>query len=228
MQRLRAVFADQLQIGFPHVGADEYDFGNYVLAHSGEESLEGFDGSLFAYPEKAGDAQIDLIDQGEVFVTFGVLDFVDSDGVNLAQHPVLQAPGDHVLYRVEDLVPGSAKRLGRFLPGQPARPAGQKEHIGFGESTFAIGPGNLFDDDRLAAAAIDAPHGVKQKNQKSPERNKLETPLGELIVSGGGQMAARTDGLGALARTHGDFNALVIGTEAGLLVNESRKAVAPI
>jgi len=33
--------------------------------HSGEESLEGFDGSLFAYPEKAGDAQIDLIDQGE-------------------------------------------------------------------------------------------------------------------------------------------------------------------
>jgi hypothetical protein len=84
------------------------------------------------------------------------------------------------------------------------------------------------DNDRLAAAAIDAPHGVKQKNQKSPERNKLETPLGELIVSGGGLMAARTDGLGAVARTHGDFNALVIGTEAGLLVNESRKAVAPI
>src|SRR3984893_18347517 len=121
MQRLRAVFADQLQIGFPHVGADEYDFGNYVLAHSGEESLEGFDGSLFAYPEKAGNAQIDLVDQSEVFVTFGVLDFVDSDGVNLAEPPVFQAPSDHVLNRVEELVPGSAKRLGRFLPGQSAR-----------------------------------------------------------------------------------------------------------
>src|SRR5712691_9943321 len=198
------------------------------LPNSGEESLEGFDGSLFAHPEKAGKAQIDLVDQGKVFVTFGVLDFVDSDGVNLAQHPVLQAPGDHVLHGVEDLVPGSAKRLGGFLPGQPARPAGQKQHVGFGESTFAIGPGDLLNDHRLAAAAIDAPHGVKQKNQKSPERNKLDTPLGELIVSGGGLMATRTDGLGALARTHGDFNALVIGTEAGLLVNESRKAVAPI
>ena len=32
MQRLGAVFMDQLQIGFPHVGTDEYDFGNYVLA----------------------------------------------------------------------------------------------------------------------------------------------------------------------------------------------------
>jgi hypothetical protein len=133
-----------------------------------------------------------------------------------------------MLHRVEDLVPRSAKRLSRFFPGQPARPAGQKQHVGFGESTFAIGPGNLLDDDRLAATAIDAPHAVKQKNHKSPERNKLETPLGELIVSGGGLMAARTDGLGALARTHGDFNALVIGTEAGLLVNESWKAVAPI
>src|ERR1700693_4949329 len=93
---------------------------------------------------------------------------------------------------------------------------------------FAISPRGLLDDDGLAAAAIDAPHGVKQKNQKSPERNKLETPFGELIVTGGGLMAARTDGLGALARTHGDFDALVIRTETGLLVNESRKAVAPI
>jgi hypothetical protein len=93
---------------------------------------------------------------------------------------------------------------------------------------LAVAPANFFDDDGAAAAAIDAPHGVKQKDQKSPERNKLETPFGELIVAGGGLMATRTDGLGALARTHGDFNALVIRTEAGLLVNESRKAMAPI
>jgi hypothetical protein len=53
MQRLGAVFADEFQVGFPHVRADEGDFGNYVLARSGEESLEGFDGSLFAYSEKA-------------------------------------------------------------------------------------------------------------------------------------------------------------------------------
>ena len=62
MQRLGAVFADEFQIGFPHVGADEGDFGNHVLAHGGEESLKGFDGSLFAYPENAGDTDIDLVD----------------------------------------------------------------------------------------------------------------------------------------------------------------------
>ena len=129
---------------------------------------------------------------------------------------------------VENLFPGSAERLGCFLPGKPARPAGQKQHVGFGQGALAVAPRNFLDDDRLAAAAIDAPHRVQQKNQKSPERNELETPLGELIVSGGGLMAARTNRRRTLARTHGDLNTLVIGTEAGLLVNESRKTVTAI
>jgi len=40
--------------------------------------------------------------------------------------------------------------------------------------------------------------------------------------------AARTNRLGALARTHGDLNALVIGTEAGVVVDKSAEAVASI
>jgi hypothetical protein len=88
-----------------------------------------------------------------------------------------------------------------------------------------IAPRNFFHHDRLATPAIDAPHRVKQKNQKSPERNELETALGELVVSGGRLMAARTNGGRPLARTHGDLNALVIGTETGLPVNESGKTV---
>jgi len=45
--------------------------------------VEGFDGPLLAHPEQAGDADVDLIDQGQVLVVFGVLDFIDADGVNL-------------------------------------------------------------------------------------------------------------------------------------------------
>src|SRR5436190_21584716 len=51
---------------------------------------------------------------------------------------------------------------------------------------------------------------------ETPERNELETPFGKLIVSGGGLMAAGTNRPGTLTRAHGDFNALVIGTEASL------------
>jgi hypothetical protein len=38
-----------------------------------------------AHPEQAREAEIDLIDQRQVFVAFGVLDFIDSDGTDLAE-----------------------------------------------------------------------------------------------------------------------------------------------
>ena len=59
-----------------------------------------------------------------------------------------------------------------------------------GQRTLSIAPRHFLDDDGLATAAIDAPHGVQQKNQESPERNELETALGELIVTGRRLMAA--------------------------------------
>ena len=99
------LFADDLQIRLPHVGADEDDLGNDLLAHSGEESLEGFDGSFLADPEQAGDAEIDLVNQRQILVAFGVLDFVHADGVDLAEKPVFQPAGDDVLDGVEDLFP---------------------------------------------------------------------------------------------------------------------------
>ena len=118
--------------------------------------------------------------------------------------------------------------FGRFLPREPTRPAGQKQHIGVGQGTLAIAPGHFLDDDSLTTAAIDATHGIKQKNQKASKGNELETALGELIVPGGRLMAARTNRRRTFARTHGNLNALVIGTEAGLLVNETGKAMTAV
>jgi hypothetical protein len=60
--------------------------------------------------------RIDLVDQGEVFVPFGILNFIDADSVDLAGRSVFQTPGDDMFDRVEDLVPGSAKGLRRLFP----------------------------------------------------------------------------------------------------------------
>src|SRR5216683_2151636 len=89
---------------------------------------------------------------------------------------------------------------------QSARPAGQKQHVRSGQGTLAVAPRNFLDEDRLAAAAINAPHGVEQKNQKSPERNELESPFGELIVTRRRLMATRTDRRRTLTRPYGDLN----------------------
>jgi hypothetical protein len=118
--------------------------------------------------------------------------------------------------------------FGRLLPRQAARPAGQEQHIGSGQGALAIAPGNFLNNDSLAAAAIDAAHGVEQKDEKSPERDELETALGKPIVAGGGLMAAGADSDRTPARPDRDLNGLVVGGEAGVVVNESPKSVASV
>ena len=95
------------------------------------------------------------------------------------------------------------------------------EHIGFGKRALAISPGNFFNNDGTAATAIDTTHGVQQEHEESPERNKLKAPFGELVVTGRRQMASRADCDRALSRSYGYFDALVVGTEVGVLVDKT-------
>jgi len=78
----------------------------------------------FAYPEQTDDAEIDLVDQRQVLVTLGVLDFVDADCVDLAQCAMLQPPSDNTFDGIKDLVPRGTERLGGLFPQKAARPTG--------------------------------------------------------------------------------------------------------
>jgi hypothetical protein len=106
-------------------------------------------------------------------VAFGILNFIHPDGTNRLQLAMLQAKLDHVFDSVTNLFPGSMERLGGFFPRQFPRPAGQEQHVGFGQLMFSITPGN-FLHHHAATAAVDAPHPVQQEDQKTPERNELE------------------------------------------------------
>ena len=69
------------------------------------ESWKRLDRSFPADPKQAGDVRIDLVNQRQVLVAFGVLDFVDSDGVDGAECAMLQPEGDDVFDGVENLFP---------------------------------------------------------------------------------------------------------------------------
>ena len=69
-------FRSRIQVGLPHIRAHEDDLGDDLFAHGSEESLKGLDGSFLAHPEQSSDAKVDLIDQRQVLVAFGVLDFI--------------------------------------------------------------------------------------------------------------------------------------------------------
>ena len=198
-----------------------------MVADDGKEALEGFDGAFLADPQQAGNSRVDLVDQRQVLVTLGVLDFIHADGADRFQRAVLQTPANHIFDRVAHLVPGSVERLGGFLPRELARPAGQEQHVGSGGLVLAIAPGNLLHHN-AAVLAMDAPHSVQEENQKAPERDELETPLGQTIVARRRPAAARADRRSTLSRTDVHFDSLVVGAEAGVLVNESPLAVAVV
>ena len=56
--------------------------------------MKGLDRSLFADPKQKDGAQIDLINQCQILVPFGVLDFSDAGSVDLARGPMFQAASD--------------------------------------------------------------------------------------------------------------------------------------
>ena len=73
---------------------------------------------------------------------------------------------------------------------------------------------------------MDPAHAIEEKNQKAPNRDELESTLGEVIVAGRRPVATGTEGLGTHTWPHPDLKALAIWAEAGLLVKETREAIA--
>src|SRR2546421_10133278 len=72
------------------------------------------------------------------------------------------------------------------------------------------------------------PHGVQKEDEKPPQGNELKAPFGELIVTGRRQMAARADCGRTLARLHGHFDTLLVGTEVGVLVDKTSETMAAV
>jgi len=228
VQRLGTVATDHIQVGLPHIRADELDLRRQFFSNEGEESLEGLDGAFLADPQQTDDPLVDLVDQCQVPVAFGVLDFIHTDGADRRQRAMRQAPADHIFDGVAHLFPGGVERLGGLLPGELARPAGQKQHVGSGQLVLAIAPRNLPDRHHATTAALDAPHAVQEENQDPPEGDELEAPLGKMIVTRRRLVARRADRRRSGPRPDVHFDAFLIGAEAGMMVDKSRLSVAEV
>jgi len=72
------------------------------------------------------------------------------------------------------------------------------------------------------------PHGVQKEDEKPPQGNELKAPFGELVVTGRRQMAARADCSRTLARSHGHFDTLLVGTKVGVLVDKTSETMAAV
>jgi hypothetical protein len=70
---------------------------------------------------------------------------------------------------------------------------------------------------------------VYKRKTRNPHRgSELKAPFGELVVTRCGQMAARADCGRTLARSHGHFDTLLVGTEVGMLVNKTSETMTAV
>ncbi len=99
-------FSIILQVGLPHIRADELDLFSQFFADQGEELLEARLRAFLSYPQQACAARLDLVDQGEIVMSASVLDLVHTDGPDRAELAMLQPPLHDVLHRLADFLPG--------------------------------------------------------------------------------------------------------------------------
>jgi hypothetical protein len=92
---------------------------------------------------------------------------------------------------------------------------------------LTIAPGNLLDY-HTTMPTVDASHAVEQENQKAPQRNELEAPLGKMVVTCCRLVAPRADRRRALPRSHVYFDAILAGTKASVLVDKSPMTMAVV
>jgi len=97
--------------------------------------------------------------------------------------------------------------------------------MSLGGLVFAFAPRDLFHD-HAALAAVDAPHGIQEENQKPPERNELEPPLGEMIVARCRFPAPRADGRGTFAWPDSNFDSRLDINDSSILLNKTLKVIA--
>src|SRR6516164_5680284 len=64
--------------------------------------------------------------------------------------------------------------------------------------------------------------------RESPERNEFKPPFRELVVAGCRQMAARADCGRTFARSQDHFDALLVGTETGVLIDKTSEMMAAV
>jgi hypothetical protein len=84
-----------------------------------------------------------------------------------------------------------------------------------------VRPRHFFDLD-AAIRAVDPPHGVQEHDSDSPERDELETTLGQRVIDATRALTDRANGLGVRPGTYLDFDSIgtVVRNEVRIFIYE--------
>ena len=198
LQSLGEMPGGGIEVGLPHVRADEADALAELGAKNLEEELEGLLGAVGADPQEALAVVVDLVDQRPKLILLSDMDLIYPKGLDAGEVAVLDAVFDDGLHRSINVGPAHAKGSCHLGPRQEARPLGQEESENIADLEFAGGPRQPFDS-RPAFTAVDAPGRINQKDEQSPEGNEVPLAFGQPVISRPLLAATRTYATTAVA-----------------------------
>ena len=187
-----------VEVGFPHVGAKEADAATEILAKDLEEEIEGGFGAVVADPEQSLAVVVDLVNQRPEFVLLANMDFIDPESLDSGEIAVLDAVIYDPFDRTIHISPTGTEAPGDLRPRQETSPLGQEEAEHLAVLVLAAGPRHPLDG-RSAFAAVNAPWRVDQKDEQSPEGNKVPLAFGLPVISRSPLPASRTNSAIAFA-----------------------------
>ena len=190
--RLAGLLPQDVQVGLPHIAASEFQAGRLRLPQDFKELREALLRAVLGHPQETLHPPIDLVHQRQVLVAPLPLDLVYANRLQPLDLAMRQAPQNRVFYRSKHLLPGRAEDLGGLFPGEPFGPPRQEPAIALGERAFAVSPGNFFHG-HTAVRAAHSPHRVHEVHRNGPQRDELESPRRQTVVTGPRPPAARTD-----------------------------------
>ena len=182
MDSVGGFFGDHLEIGLPHVAADERKSGATLCSEPAKEAQEGFDLAVFAHPEQAFAVFVNLVDHGQVLVAALPLNLVDADGADTLQVQTRSSPGQRHRYGAKNRIPRRVERSRDLGPAQALGPRGKEPRIRIGDSPFACDPRQRFDTNPTDGTGH-AAQGIEEKDRNAPHGNKLEAASGQAVVA---------------------------------------------
>jgi hypothetical protein len=173
---LRGMGLNGNKIGSPHIQTDGLKGSGPPLAQPSKEGIEGFLFSILAHPQEPVPFQI--IDQGEVLMSFFAGDFIDAQDMQGFEFPLFQPLFYDPLDNGSHYFPVQPKIFGYFFEGEFFGQQGHGMSQGLRHSGPFFGPGNFFDF-QPAAGALDAERSVSNPERFVSQREVLPRSLAE-------------------------------------------------
>src|SRR5258708_13191517 len=155
MQRLSRLGGKNVEVGLPHVAADEAQ----PLDHPRSQRLQALPQRLLraplSDPQQPPTACVDLVNDGQEVVglrAVSPVNLVHADRCDAVELAMLQTPLHEPLHRTIDCFPTGLKGLTSFPPPQPPCPATKKSHHGAGHRTLPVAPSDVLNPHTVPAA----------------------------------------------------------------------------